>query len=43
MITKNERKQNQLESVYIENLVPENYILTKIDKYIDFFIYKRFN
>ncbi|ABK62161.1 ISBma2, transposase [Clostridium novyi NT] len=36
MLTNNERKQNQLELVYIENLVPENHILRKIDKYIDF-------
>ncbi|KLU76756.1 hypothetical protein CBC3_02050 [Clostridium botulinum V891] len=36
MLTTNERKQNQLELVYIENLVPENYILRKIGKFIDF-------
>ncbi|KOC47891.1 transposase, partial [Clostridium botulinum] len=36
MLTNNERKQNQLELVYIENLVPENHILRKIDKFIDF-------
>lgn len=36
MLTNNDRKQNQLELVYIENLVPSNHILRKIDKYIDF-------
>ena len=29
-------RQNKMEFVYIENLVPENHLLRKIDKYIDF-------
>lgn len=36
MLTNNSRKQNELEVVYIENLVPKDHILRKIDKYIDF-------
>lgn len=36
MLTNNSEKQNELELVYIENLVPKNHILRKIDKYIDF-------
>lgn len=36
MINENNSSQQKLEMVYIENLVPENHILRKIDKYIDF-------
>ena len=36
MLTNNSKKQNELELVYIENLVPKDHILRKIDKYIDF-------
>lgn len=36
MLTNNSNKQNELEVVYIENLVPKDHILRKIDKYIDF-------
>lgn len=36
MLTNNLKKQNELELVYIENLVPKDHILRQIDKYIDF-------
>lgn len=36
MLTNNSKKQNELELVYIENLVPNDHILRQIDKYIDF-------
>lgn len=36
MITENKTTQQQLEMVYIEKLVPQDHILRKIDKYIDF-------
>ena len=36
MLTNSKEKQNKLEIVYIENLVPSNHILRKINKYIDF-------
>lgn len=36
MFTNNLKKQNELELVYIENLVPKDHILRQIDKYIDF-------
>lgn len=36
MFTENKATQQQLEMVYIENLVPEDHLLRKIDKYIDF-------
>ena len=36
MLTNNSKKQNELELVYIENLVPKDHILRQIDKYIDF-------
>ncbi|WP_423230832.1 IS1182 family transposase [Clostridium carboxidivorans] len=36
MIKENNSAQQQLELVYIENLVPKDHILRKIDKYIDF-------
>lgn len=40
MLTKNDGVQNKLETVMIENLVSEDHLLRKIDKYIDFsFIY----
>lgn len=40
MITKNENKQNQMEVVILENLVPKDHILRKIDNVMDFsFIY----
>ena len=41
MMTKREKMQNSIELVNIENLVPENHLVRKLDKYIDFkFIYK---
>lgn len=36
MIRINDDSQQKLEMVYIENLVPNDHILRKIDKYIDF-------
>lgn len=36
MFTENKTTQQQLEMVYIENLVPQEHLLRKIDKYIDF-------
>lgn len=36
MINKIDSTQQQLEVVYIENLVPQDHILRKINKYIDF-------
>lgn len=36
MIKENNSVQQKLEIVYIENLVPENHLLRKIDKHIDF-------
>lgn len=36
MLTSNLKKQNELELVYIENLVPKNHILRNIDEHIDF-------
>ncbi len=36
MIRENDNNQQKLEIVYIENLVPKDHILRKIDKYIDF-------
>lgn len=40
MLTKNENTQTKIEFVNIENLVPENHLLRKIDKNINFsFIY----
>lgn len=36
MLTNTSKTQNELELVYIENLVPKDHILRKIDKYIDF-------
>lgn len=40
MLTKNDGYQNRIETVMIENLVSEDHLLRKIDKYIDFsFIY----
>lgn len=36
MIDKHNSSQQQLEMVYIENLVPQDHILRQIDKYIDF-------
>lgn len=40
MLTKKNERQNSIELVIIDQLVPENHLLRKIDKYIDFsFIY----
>ena len=40
MLTKTTHKQNSLELVVIDQLVPEDHLLRKIDKHIDFtFIY----
>lgn len=40
MLTKTTRKQNSMELVIIDQLVPEEHLLRKIEKYIDFtFIY----
>ena len=40
MITKNQDRKGQLQVVSLDQLVPEDHILRKIDKYIDFsFIY----
>ena len=40
MLTKNEKKLDQLQAVSIDMLVPEDHLLRKIDKAIDFsFIY----
>ena len=40
MLTKTTRKQNTMELVIIDQLVPEEHLLRKIEKYIDFtFIY----
>ena len=40
MLTKNTRKQSSMELVIIDQLIPEDHLLRKIDKYIDFsFIY----
>jgi len=40
MMTRTETKQNSMELVNIEDLVPENHLVRKLDKYIDFkFIY----
>lgn len=36
MLKQNNSAQQGLEIVYIENLVPKDHILRKIDKYIDF-------
>lgn len=36
MLRNGKARQNKMELVYIENLVPENHLLRKIDKYIDF-------
>ncbi|WP_040684110.1 transposase, partial [Thermobrachium celere] len=36
MINEIKSKQQKLEMVYIEDLVPQDHILRKIDKYIDF-------
>lgn len=41
MLTKNDGYQSRIETVMIENLVSEDHLLRKIDKYIDFsFIYE---
>jgi transposase len=41
MFTKNDSTQQKLEMVYIENLVPQDHLLRKIDKHINFsFIYE---
>ncbi|WP_424141325.1 IS1182 family transposase [Sporosalibacterium faouarense] len=40
MLTKNNEKQNSMELVVIDDLVPQDHLLRKIDKHIDFtFIY----
>jgi len=40
LLTKNTEKQNSMELVIIDDLVPKNHLLRKIDKHIDFtFIY----
>ncbi|MCW6087716.1 IS1182 family transposase [Clostridium sporogenes] len=36
MLTNSKEKQSKLEIVYIENLIPSNHILRKINTYIDF-------
>ena len=36
MLFENTNRQQKMETVIIENLVPENHLLRKIDKYIDF-------
>ena len=36
MLIKEDGKQEKVEVVMIEQLVPENHLLRKIDKYIDF-------
>jgi len=36
MMTKTEQKQNSLEFVNLEDLVPEEHLVRKLDKYIDF-------
>ena len=36
MLLENTNRQSKMETVMIENLVPENHLLRKIDKYIDF-------
>ena len=36
MINENRSNQQKLEMVYIDNLVPKDHLLRKIDKYIDF-------
>ena len=40
MISKNSKNTNQIEMISIDQLVPEDHLLRKIDKYVDFsFIY----
>lgn len=41
MINEKNITQQKLEMVYLEDLVPKDYILRDIDKYIEFLIYKR--
>ena len=36
MITKNQDRKGQLQVVSLDQLVPEDHILRKIDKYVDF-------
>ena len=36
MINKRKESQNQMEVVMLEQLVPQDHLLRKIDKYIDF-------
>ncbi|SDC82035.1 hypothetical protein SAMN04488112_11782, partial [Melghirimyces thermohalophilus] len=36
MLRSNKEKQNELEFVCIEELVPEDHLLRKVDKHIDF-------
>ena len=36
MLLEGTNRQRKMELVYIEDLVPEDHILRKIDKYIDF-------
>ncbi|WP_139257354.1 transposase, partial [Desulforamulus aeronauticus] len=36
MLTSNDKTQSSFEFVCIEELVPQNHLLRKIDKYIDF-------
>ena len=40
MITKNSDKKGQIQMISLDQLVPEDHLLRKIDKYVDFsFIY----
>ena len=36
MLRSNKSKQNEIEFISIEELVPEDYLLRKVDQYIDF-------
>lgn len=40
MLSKNQQKNNQIEMISLEQFVPEDHLLRKIDAYVDFnFIY----
>ena len=43
MLNTRENTQNEIEFVSIDELVPDNHLLRKIDKYIDFSFIIRFN
>ena len=36
MITKNSDKKGQIQMISLDQLVPEDHLLRKIDKYVDF-------